>query len=409
MADSNSKKVIIIGAGVTGLSLAQGLKKAGIPVAVYEKNESRHTRRNWTFAIHGGIDALEDLLPEKVFTSLPSTQVDPYHPGLDSWYEFPLYNGATGELIRNLNSKKIYRLARDKLRALLLTDLEDCVHWSKDLTGLTYLNDGTSVTASFADGSSGTGAIVVGCDGTHSAVRSLLVGPENTQLTRVGNIAADMCFSQHTREHALWLRSAPHHPLYSAALHPSGLMGFVCVHDASDKDHPENWTFFTYISYPCTQGQDEWSKEQLIDQSKSLAQNFCEPWKSVYEWMDPNEANVWHTKMMHWDPSLPDHDWDNRDGRVTLAGDATHPMSFQRGQGANTALRDSLLLFRGLKRWFEGETERKNVVVEFETEMKDRGGREVRMSAESTLTLHDPAKAMKGPLVSRGVQPSEKE
>lgn len=105
MATPSQKKVIIIGSGVTGLSLAQGLKKASIPFLVYEKNPSRHTRRNWTFAVHWGIDALQELLPEDLFASLPSTQVDPRHPGLESWYQVPVLNGATGAIIRTLDSK----------------------------------------------------------------------------------------------------------------------------------------------------------------------------------------------------------------------------------------------------------------------------------------------------------------
>lgn len=78
---SASKRVLIIGAGVPGLSHAQGLKKEGIPFEIYEKNESHLTRRYWAFAVHGGTDALQQLLQKDLFDSLPSTQVDPHHPG----------------------------------------------------------------------------------------------------------------------------------------------------------------------------------------------------------------------------------------------------------------------------------------------------------------------------------------
>ncbi|KAF2160566.1 hypothetical protein M409DRAFT_28951 [Zasmidium cellare ATCC 36951] len=408
MADSN--KVIIIGTGVTGLSLAQGLKKEGIPFAIYEKNESRQTRRNWTFTVHWGMDALQELLPEDLFALLPTTQVDPHHPGLPSWYQVPLLNGSTGDLIKILESEKLYRLSRDKLRALLLTDLDDSVHWGKELIGITYSDDGATAQVSFADGSHDTGSVVVGCDGTHSAIRSLLVGPDQTKLTQVGDLATTMCFTQHTREHAHFLRSEPHsHPLYQVALHPAGLTGFLCVHDATDKDHPETWTFFHYISFHATEGQEAWSKKELVQHSKSLAKDFCEPWRSVYEWMDDDESNVWYTKMMHWDPSLPEHTWSNHSGRVTLAGDAAHPMSFQRGQGCNNALQDAAEMFRGLKKWFAGEVGREEVVRVYEEEMKERGGREVRLSAETTRALHEAGKGMGSVLVRQGVQPSKKE
>lgn len=294
--------------------------------------------------------------------------------------------------------------------ALLLADLNDYVHWGKDLVAASYSDDGTCVTVSFADGSQDTGSLIVGCDGTHSTVRSLLVGHEQAKLSQVPGIAADMCFSQHSREHAVWLRSEPHaHPLYQVALHPTGLASFLCVHDAEDPDCPENWTFFHYISYRTTDDQDKWSNEQLIKHQKSLAERFCEPFRSVVEWMEDDEANVWHTKIMHWDPSLPEHAWDNHNGRVTLAGDAAHPMSFQRGQGCNNALQDSVELCRALGKWHEGDIGRAEVVGNYENEMKDRGGREVGLSAENTLTLHEPGKAMASGLVKQGVLPSKRE
>lgn len=70
METEEVNKVLIIGAGVTGLALAQGLKKAGIPCVIYEKNESLDTRRNWGFAVHWGLEALEKLLPKELFEQL---------------------------------------------------------------------------------------------------------------------------------------------------------------------------------------------------------------------------------------------------------------------------------------------------------------------------------------------------
>jgi 2-polyprenyl-6-methoxyphenol hydroxylase-like FAD-dependent oxidoreductase len=57
------------------------------------------------------------------------------------------------------------------LRRLLLTGLEDQVHFGKEFTRYDQQADGT-VTALFADGSSASGQALVAADGAHSPVRA---------------------------------------------------------------------------------------------------------------------------------------------------------------------------------------------------------------------------------------------
>lgn len=62
--------VLIIGGGVGGLCLAQGLKQSGISVAVYERDRSVHFRKQG-YRIHMNTDgsrALHDCLPENLFS-----------------------------------------------------------------------------------------------------------------------------------------------------------------------------------------------------------------------------------------------------------------------------------------------------------------------------------------------------
>ena len=79
---------------------------------------------------------------------------------------------------------------------------------------------------------------------------------------------------------------------------------------------------------------------------------------------------------------------------VTLIGDAAHPMSPFKGQGANQALLDALSLARGITRgcrpnsnWRETGI-RKSVLTEFEAEMLNRSASKVKDSADAAQFLH---------------------
>ena len=81
-------------------------------------------------------------------------------------------------------------------------------------------------------------------------------------------------------------------------------------------------------------------------------------------------------------------------GAVTLIGDAAHPMSPFKGQGANQALLDALALARNIStactpfsQWREAGM-REAVLYEFEEEMLGRSASKVKDSAEAVELLH---------------------
>src|SRR2546426_3055578 len=77
--------VLIIGGGIGGLCLAQGLRKSGISVAVYERDKSVHFRYQG-YVIHINADgsrALHDCLPENLFSLYIATSCKPCQvPGI---------------------------------------------------------------------------------------------------------------------------------------------------------------------------------------------------------------------------------------------------------------------------------------------------------------------------------------
>jgi len=95
-----------------------------------------------------------------------------------------------------------------------------------------------------------------------------------------------------------------------------------------------------------------------------------------------------------YDRELLDKELLEKNGQITLIGDAAHPMSPFKGQGANQALLDALSLARRitkecrpLSNWREAGI-RKSVLTEFESEMLERSAIKVKHSAEAAQFLH---------------------
>lgn len=55
---------------------------------------------------------------------------------------------------------------------------------------------------------------------------------------------------------------------------------------------------------------------------KARGDEFCEPFKSAIKWI-PDDTKYFESEITHWMPI----GFDVMDGRITLAGDAAHPMA----------------------------------------------------------------------------------
>lgn len=64
--------------------------------------------------------------------------------------------------------------------------------------------------------------------------------------------------------------------------------------------------------------------DAILDDLKQKASNFAQPFLSVFESL-PVDTKVWHSRLSYWET----RPWDNRNGTLTLVGDAAHPMTFR--------------------------------------------------------------------------------
>jgi 2-polyprenyl-6-methoxyphenol hydroxylase-like FAD-dependent oxidoreductase len=120
--------IIIIGAGISGLLLAQQLQKFNIPYQVFERDSDFSTRgAGWGLTLHWSLPALRQLLPEPLLAKLPSTYVDRAGVERGESSTFPFYNLSTGEMKSRspkADESQRIRVTRQSLRKLLATDVD---------------------------------------------------------------------------------------------------------------------------------------------------------------------------------------------------------------------------------------------------------------------------------------------
>ncbi|OAQ66157.1 FAD dependent oxidoreductase [Pochonia chlamydosporia 170] len=389
---SITRPVIIIGAGVVGLTLAHGLKKANIPFEIYERDEHIDARpHGWAITIHWALPFLVELLDEATIDAVENVQVDP-EVGRNDNGNFLFINLETLDSKFRIPPNKRRRVNREKLRKALLQGVANHVHWGKRLSNI-ELGDGNDgmVQAHFTDGSSAQGSIVVGAEGTNSQTRKFLV-PENYrnhQLpVRFIGAAVDM-----TPEQVKPLRDID--PLLFQGCHPVtghflwiSMMESPEVNGTKGTDH-ERYRVQVITSWMVKSEKDEVppSDVERIAEMKRRAIGFHPLLRQAVDCI-PDSAPVLEIALQDW----PCFNWDNRDGRVTLVGDAAHAMTMYRGEAANHGMLDAFNLVQEIKKAHSGDASLKAAVDEYEDEMRDRTGGEdgaVMLSRQACLDAHD--------------------
>jgi 2-polyprenyl-6-methoxyphenol hydroxylase-like FAD-dependent oxidoreductase len=170
--------VAIVGGGIGGLCLAQGLKKAGVSVRVYERDQSG-TARTQGFRIHidpDGSRALHECVPAELWDVFTAT-------GGQFSQGFSLLTDQLEELFQRTGDDippdpiaQHRSISRVTLRALLLAGLEAEVEFGKRFVRFEELPAGRR-RAYFDDGTFADADVLVGADGVNSPVRTQYLPP----------------------------------------------------------------------------------------------------------------------------------------------------------------------------------------------------------------------------------------
>jgi hypothetical protein len=123
----NDLPILIIGAGISGLLLAQQLRQLNLPFQVFERDDNFSTRGSgWGLTLHWSLPALRELLSEDLLSRLPDTYVDRAAVARGECSTFPFFDLTTGEMKSaspRAGENERIRVTRERLRRLLATGI----------------------------------------------------------------------------------------------------------------------------------------------------------------------------------------------------------------------------------------------------------------------------------------------
>ncbi|KAF4993471.1 hypothetical protein FGRMN_6477 [Fusarium graminum] len=341
MAINQDQPILIVGAGISGLLLAQSLGRHGIPTRVFERDNNLETRgAGWGLTLNWSLPALQSLLPEHIFARIPEAYVDRQAVAEGISSAFPFFDLSTGELKASTpkapESSRI-RVTRQALRNVLASGID--IEWNKALKGVTPTSE--SVTALFEDGSSATGGLLIACDGSHSRVRRSMFPDWGMHDIPVRMLGMKLELSPEQFEPIRDLD-----PFFLQGTHSKNdMFVYISALDApgnyEDGIHP--YVVQVCISWPYRQGFFDSSEPIEIpetDQEKyelvqSFAETWAEPWRSLVLSV-PAGTDMKGLELRDLPPSK---DFRTTD-RAVLMGDALHAMAMYRGEGANHVILD---------------------------------------------------------------------
>ncbi|KAF2972369.1 hypothetical protein GQX73_g1144 [Xylaria multiplex] len=380
--------IIIIGAGIVGLTLAQGLKQEGIPFQLYERDETLdHRSPGWGITIHWALKALESCLPKDMFARIDNVQVDP-EQGRQDTGRFLFLDLETLKPRYIIPPSPRKRISRSKFRELLTEGVN--VHWGKSLSSFAPSDDGDGIVARFTDGSSAHGSMLIAADGSNSITRHLLLGEAGALHALPARfIGVTAVFSEEEMKPLLSID-----PLLFQGAHPGtgyfmwfSVLSTPEINGSAGAAHPW-YEAQINLSWLVKGPEDEVpiSEADRLTRMKEMARRgsgFHKVLRRAIESL-PDGTPVREIKLADW----PTMKWQG-DGLVTLLGDAAHAMTMYRGEAANHGFTDASNLKEQLKLWHSGWKTQEQALEDYETEMRQRTHRAVLLSRQACLDAHD--------------------
>jgi len=328
--------VLIAGGGIGGLTLALSLHQIGVPCRVFESvselkplgvgiNVLPHAVRELIeLGLLDKLDGIGVRTKELAFFSKYGKPIWSEPRGLEAGYKWPQFSVHRGQLQQILLDTAIERLGADNV----LTN-HHLVDWTETPDGVraNFIDRATGESAGSHDGT-----LLIAADGIHSAIREKLYPKEgpplwNGRILWRGITEADAFLSGRTMIMA-------GHEILKFVCYP-----ISCEPDARGK-HRINWVAERHMPPTYQWRREDYNRTAKLDEFLP----WFETWN--FDWLDVpglirNCPHAYEYPLVDRDPL---ERWTF--SRVTLLGDAAHPMYPIGSNGASQAILDARVLTR---------------------------------------------------------------
>jgi 2-polyprenyl-6-methoxyphenol hydroxylase-like FAD-dependent oxidoreductase len=384
-------RVVIIGAGIAGVALAVACLHRRIPFTLYERDNHFDARsQGYGLTLQQASKAIAALGISFLSGGVISTRHVVHTIEGQVIGEWGIRDLQPSALKLSPKRTNVH-IARQSLRQALLEQLGGYgeVQWGHQLVALKEC-EGKGVEVSFQVEGEGVvknvrADLVVGADGIRSAVRSLLIDEKTSPLNYLGCIVI--------------LGICPLDALSGIKDLDNSLLDSATVFQTANGNE-------RVYMMPYTSDSVMWQLSFLLSEkeAKALSAQGARALKDEAcrrcQWHTPIPEVLAATQVAQvsgypvYDRSPLGTQLTEKRSQVTLIGDAAHPMSPFKGQGANQALLDSLALARGIAAGCRASSQwrdagiRDTVLTGFESEMLERSAPKVKDSANAAQFLH---------------------
>jgi 2-polyprenyl-6-methoxyphenol hydroxylase-like FAD-dependent oxidoreductase len=342
VTDIRVLQAIIIGGGAAGLAAAIRLKtQNGINVVLYEIRSKPTTLGGAINIPSNGLRLLKRL---GLYDELVARGSSASHLNVHSLRGPILVDVDMAGWSREKVGYGFMRVLRADLMDVLLNAAKEHgipIHFGARMTKIK--ENERDVTVSFANNTTDTADLLLGCDGIHSAVRTFHVSPETSpEYTGIANMFAIIpttSLSEPNRDIV---------PALHMTLTSNGLLGAMPCTASGDQVY---WFYSCEVSIPG--GGD--NREGWEAFGKNAVDGFKENVLGIIQeaqggWANQLREIIQKTETIKFYPiyKMPQAVvWSTK--RCLLLGDAAHAMPPHAGQGTSMALEDVFLLSRALE------------------------------------------------------------
>ena len=386
--------IAIIGGGLGGLALAVACRHRGLPFTIYERDEHFDQRaQGYGLTMQQATKALEGFGIAKLQAGITSTKHVVHRPDGKVVGEWGLRKWGRSDAKASPRRRNVH-VPRQSLRYELLQALggHDRVQWSHRLVD-TQECEG-HVNLSFEVGSEASvkkvqADIVVGADGIRSSVRKQLIGDAASPLRYLDcMVILGICPLENISESVLldgetvFQTANGNERIYMMPYSPTSIM----------------WQ----LSFPLPEAEAKELNRLGPQALKEEAIRRCPAWHHPISEILAETPESLISGYPAYDRDILTSELFPAESRMTLIGDAAHPMSPFKGQGANQALLDALSLARTIyKTAITAGGSEATTLRAFEAEMLTRSAAKVKASAEAARFLHTDVAIYEGNM-SRG-------